>query len=240
MPTSSIVFADANEAVRAVAVRQLSACGHAVSEASDASSAISRLRNEASDLIVVDFNLPDILGLDLLREIKSNSHFGAVRVLMTSEEGPRDAVTALQSGADDYLAKPYSLNELLARVATALRRPAIRREDFGASMAGVIRVDEIRHQVEINEHPVELSPLEYKLLHFFVENSDQMFSRQQLLTHVWKNSGGVNNRTVDVNVRRLRSRLAPFKCENYIQTVRGSGYRFSVRSGGSGQPVTQA
>ena len=239
MRTSSIVLADSNKALREVAVRQLAACGHTVHEAPDASSAITQLRNTASDLIVVDFNLPDILALDLLREIKSNSSFGSVRVLMSSDRGRNDAVTALEAGADDYLAKPYSLNELLARVAVALRRPPLRQEDFGQRHAGAICIDDVRHQVEINEQPVELSPLEYRLLHFFVENSEQMFSREKLLMHVWKNAEGVNDRTVDVNVRRLRSRLAPFKCEDYIQTVRGSGYRFSAKNRSLGHSVTQ-
>lgn len=237
MRRSNIIFADSNEALREVAARQLMAGGHDVHEVTDAAGALARLRSDSSDLMVVDFNLPDILGLDLLREIKSNSDFSAVRVLMTSDRGRNDAVSALKSGADDYLAKPYSLNELLARVATALRRPAVRRESFGQQSAGAICIDDVRHMVEINEQPVELSPLEYKLLQFFVKNSDQMFSRQKLLMHVWKNVDGVNDRTVDVNIRRLRSRLAPFKCEDYIQTVRGSGYRFSVRNRRAGRIV---
>lgn len=236
---SNIIFADANEALRAVAARQLMASGHEVAEVSDAAGAITRLREEPSELVIVDFNLPDILGLDLLREIKSNRDFGGVRVLMTSDRSRRDAVTALESGADDYLAKPYSLNELLARVSTALRRPAVRCEEHGQRYAGAICIDDVRHQIAINDQPIDLSPLEYKLLNFFVEHSEQMFSRQELLMHVWKNADGVNDRTVDVNVRRLRSRLSPFKCEDYIQTVRGSGYRFSVRSRTAGRAVTQ-
>ena len=228
MRNSSIVFADANQAMSDAAARQLTATGHKVAQVADASSAIEWLRDSSSDLIVVDFDLPDILGLDLLREIKSNPGYGPVRVLMTSGKGGVDAVAALESGADDYISKPYSLNELLARVATALRRPAIRHDDLGPSIAGSIRIDDVRHQVVINNDPVVFSPLEYNLLQFLVDHRDRMFTRKELLLYVWKNAYGVSERTVDVNVRRLRSRLAPYQCESYIQTVRGSGYRFSV------------
>lgn len=236
MHPSTIVFADANAAVASAAARKLMSCGHHVEQVSDANGALERLNGKGGDLIVVDFELPDILGLDLLREIKSNPAFSEVRVLMTSRKGDDDAVAALESGADDYISKPYSLNELQARVTTALRRPPVRSETLSAAgMAGPIRVDDLRHEVQVNSEPVALSPLEYNLLEFLVNNQDRMYTRQELLTHVWKNASGVSERTVDVNIRRLRSRLAPYQCEDYIQTVRGSGYRFSVMSGRPGR-----
>lgn len=234
MQSTYIVFADANSAVASAAARKLMASGHKVDQVADASGALERLSSTGSELIVVDFDLPDILGLDLLREIKSNPQYCEVRVLMTSRKGDIDAVAALESGADDYLSKPYSLNELQARIATALRRPPLRYDQFSEdNTAGPIRIDTVRHQVEVNRDPIALSPLEYNLLQFLINNQDRMYTRQELLNHVWKDASNVSERTVDVNIRRLRSRLAPYQCEDYIQTVRGSGYRFSAMHSGT-------
>ncbi|MFK8029571.1 MAG: response regulator transcription factor [Gammaproteobacteria bacterium] len=235
MANSNIVFVDSNEVIRTAAARRLTAAGHTVRQVAFAEFAMERLRNSANDLIVIDFDLPDILGLDMLTELRSNPDFGPIRVIMTSGRTDNDVVSALESGADDFLSKPYSLDELSARVDAALRRPANCQNDLVPSVAGSISIDDVRHQVEINNDPIRLSPLEYSLLQFLVDHRDRMFTRQELLTYVWKNARGISERTVDVNVRRLRSRLAPYKCESYIQTVRGSGYRFSVMESRSGR-----
>ncbi|MEM7081646.1 MAG: winged helix-turn-helix domain-containing protein [Pseudomonadota bacterium] len=229
MPFASIVLADSNPTIAEAAIRKLAISGHSVRRAENACGAMSLLRDSKSELIIVDFNLPDVVGLDLLREIKNDPRLHSVRVLMTSPNGHRDAVEALEAGADDYLPKPYSLDELNARVATALRRPPVSRVIETTERVGSILVDDVSCQVTANGSPVDLSPLEYRLLSFLIRNPGRMFTRGQLISNVWHDVECVHARTVDVNVRRLRSRLAEQGCDRYIQTVRGKGYRLQAQ-----------
>jgi two-component system phosphate regulon response regulator PhoB len=151
-----------------------------------------------------------------------------MRVMMTSDRSnPDDVVLALESGADDFIGKPIDIPELRARVGACLRRPAniLHTEEIAA---GGIRIDNLGQRVAVDETYVSLAPREYRLLLFLISHRDRVFSRKQLLVHVWDREATVGPRTVDVHVRRLRSILEPFGYERYLQTVRGSGYRFSV------------
>jgi len=222
------MIVDADSAVRQSAARELRGLGHDVSESDRADRALTALRRQRPDLMVLEWALPDAAGLDVLADIRHNRELCPVRVLITSGRGePDDVVAAFESGADDFLDKPFSMRELVARVGACLRRPATVHTN-GTVTAGGISIDNVGHRVSVAGHYLSLAPREYLLLNFLLNNRDRVFSRSQLLSHVWNRDAHVGPRTVDVHVRRLRSLLEPYGCDRYLQTVRGSGYRFSL------------
>lgn len=230
MTLASILIVDADTQVRSEIAFGLRELGHEVSETSDASSALTAVHRQRPDLMVCDCTLPGIDGIELLGEVRGSVEFRAMRVLMTAEGGEtQDIVSALQSGADDFVRKPLNMPEFLARVNACLRRPAAHAESREVK-AGAIRVNTISQRVAINDSFLSLAPREYRLLLFLISNQDRVYSRKQLLLHVWDQNSSVGPRTVDVHIRRLRSLLQPFECDGYLQTVRGSGYRFSLQS----------
>jgi len=230
MALASILVVDGDRDARQQIVRSLRELGHDVSESDSAGSALRAVEKSRPDLMVCDCTLPDIAGVELLSDVRRSGEYRAMRVLMTSSNGYRDdAVAALQSGADDVVGKPLYMPEFLARVNACLRRPA----NFAHAdvfTAGGITIDDIGHRVIVDGDSVSLAPREYRLLHFLLTNQDRVFSRKQLLVHVWDRDTLVGPRTVDVHVRRLRSLLEPYGYDRYLQTVRGSGYRFSLDS----------
>ncbi len=228
MNLASILVVDADTAARARIVAGLRKAGHSVSEAESAASALSAVRTRTPDLMVCDCGLPDLAGIELLSDVRRSDHLQALRVLMTSGgERSDDAVRSLESGADDFVGKPIDLPEFLARVAACLRRPANVARSQSVSVGG-ITIDDIGQRVAVDGEYLTLAPREYQLLQFLLGNRDRVFSRQQLLVHVWDRDTSVGPRTVDVHIRRLRSVLEPFSYDRYLQTVRGSGYRFSL------------
>ena len=229
MTLASILVVDADANARSQIALGLRELGHDVSETSDAGSALAAVRRKKPDLMVCDFSLPDLAGVELLSDVRGSGEYRAVRVLMTSESGrTADVVSALKSGADDFIAKPIDMQEFLARVDACLRRPA-NNAATREIRAGAISIDTIGHRVAVNGNYISLAPREYRLLLFLVSNQDRVYSRQQLLLHVWDKDSAVGARTIDVHIRRLRSVLEPFECGGYLQTVRGSGYRFSLK-----------
>ena len=230
MTLASILVVDSDAAARGVMASELRELGHDVSESEDAGSALQIVRRKRPDLMVCDFALPDLAGVELLSDVRSSDEFKTMRVLMMSSRGDSDdVVTALESGADDFIVKPINTQELRARVGACLRRPAnlAQAEEI---TAGGITIDNVGHRVVVDGSFVSLAPREYRLLLFLLSNQDRVFSRKQLLVHVWDRDVAVGARTVDVHIRRLRSLLEPFGYDNYLQTVRGSGYRFSLAS----------
>jgi two-component system phosphate regulon response regulator PhoB len=228
MTLASILVVDSDATSRDLMASELRELGHNVSETEDAGSALRYARRNRPDLMVCDFSLPDLAGVELLSDVRRNEELRTMRVLMTSSRNDSDdVVRALESGADDFLVKPVNLHELRARVGACLRRPATltRAEEVNA---GGIRIDNVGHRVVVDGSFVSLAPREFRLLLFLVSNQDRVFSRKQLLVHVWDRDVAVGARTVDVHVRRLRSVLEPFGHDCYLQTVRGSGYRFSL------------
>jgi two-component system phosphate regulon response regulator PhoB len=228
MSLASILLVDSDPELRASMARRLRELGHDVSESETAVSALKQIRRKRPDLMICDFALPDLSGVDLLNDVRSSEQFGSIRVLITSaRKGSDDVVQAFESGADDFIDKPVDMLELRARVGACLRRPA---SPGGADRmtAGGITIDNVGRRVSVDGDYVSLAPREYRLLQFLVFNRDRVFSRKQLLVHVWEQDSSVGPRTVDVHVRRLRSVLEPFGYERYLQTVRGSGYRFSL------------
>jgi two-component system phosphate regulon response regulator PhoB len=230
MTLASILVVDGDGDTRRRIVASLRELGHEVTESDSAGAALRAVQRARPDLMVCDCSLPDLAGVELLSDVRRSGEYRAMRVLMTSGNGRADdAVAALESGADDVVGKPIYMPEFLARVNACLRRPA----NFAHSdifSAGGITVDDIGHRVLVDGATVSLAPREYRLLHFLLTNQDRVFSRKQLLVHVWDRETTVGPRTVDVHIRRLRSLLEPFGYDRYLQTVRGSGYRFSLDS----------
>jgi len=228
MLTTSILVAEPDTTAKYQVMDELRRVGHRVHDVPDAYDAIAALDRHPADLLLLDGADDPARMLSILRRIKDQAQYAAVRVLMTSSRQPdRIAVEALRSGADDFLAKPYAMAELMARVTLCLKRQPVRGIDSMTTQVGKICIDDSSHRVTVNNQLIELAPREYHLLHFFASNVDRLYSRQQLLTFVWQQASGLGERTVDVHVRRLRRLLEPFGCEYYVETVRGVGYRFS-------------
>ena len=228
MLTTSILVAESDTQTKRQILDQLRRAGHKVHDVNDAVAAIAALDRHPADLLLLDCAADPAPALSVLRTIKEQDRYSPVRVLMSSERQPNCiAVEALHSGADDFLAKPYAMAELMARVTLSLKRQPIRGSDATLTQAGRICIDDVSHRVTVDDRIIELTPREYQLLHFFASNIDRLYSRQQLLTFVWQRASDLGERTVDVHVRRLRRLLEPFSCDHYVETIRGAGYRFS-------------
>src|SRR6056297_615691 len=228
MDPASILLVDDDPECRGDLARQLRQLGHHVSETGTAAEAVREVRERLPDLMVLESLLPDVHGLEVLQDVRRDERLRPLRVLMTSRApASREVILALESGADDFVGKPYVAEEVVARINACLRRPA----STGASdmlSAGEILVDQSSHRVTVAGRPAALAPREYRLMSFLVSNQDRVYSRSQLLIYVWDRDARVGPRTVDVHIRRLRKILEPYGIAHYIQTVRGSGYRFSL------------
>jgi two-component system, OmpR family, phosphate regulon response regulator PhoB len=225
---ATILLVDQDIAARSVIARELRGLGHDVSESGDAATAWTNVRRACPDLMVCDYSLPDLTGVDLLTDVRCNDDLKNMRVMMTSDRGNgSDVVVALSSGADDFVEKPIRLPEFIARVDACLRRPA-NIERPSVISAGGISIDTVAHRVFVDSAPVTLAPREYQMLLFLLGNQDRVLSRAQLLSQVWDRDVNLGPRTIDVHIRRLRSVLEASGYDKYVQTVRGSGYRFSL------------
>ncbi len=200
--------------------------------AGDAREAELAIAANVPDLILLDWMLPGTSGIELARRWRRESLTRDIPIIMLTARGEEDdRVGGLEAGVDDYVVKPFSARELLARIRAVLRRSRGDDED-GSIRVGGLRIDGAAHRVYAgepgHEQPVPIGPAEYRLLHFFMTRSERVYSRSQLLDHVWGSSVYVEERTVDVHVRRVRKALEPFGLDGMLQTVRGAGYRFSV------------
>lgn len=196
--------------------------------AGDAREAQEAIAQKVPDLILLDWMLPGTSGLELARRWRRDELTRSVPIIMLTARGEEnDRVSGLESGVDDYVIKPFSARELLARIKAVLRRSRD-DEDDGSVTVGDVRIDGAAHRVYATEQSVHVGPTEYRLLHFFMTHADRVYTRSQLLDYVWGGSVYVEERTVDVHIRRLRKALEPFKLEDMVQTVRGAGYRFSA------------
>lgn len=184
------------------------------------------LQQSHIDLIVLDLMLPGEDGLALCRDLRTRSQLPIIMLTARGEE--MDRVNGLEAGVDDYVVKPFSTRELIARIRAVLRR-AQADDGTGSIEIGGLRIDGPAHRVYAGDTQVEIGPTEYRLLHFFMSHAERAYSRAQLLDQVWGGSVYVEERTVDVHIRRLRKSLEPFGLDGLIQTVRGTGYRFSTQ-----------
>ncbi|WP_293370846.1 phosphate regulon transcriptional regulator PhoB [Nevskia sp.] len=200
-----------------------------VSLAADAPSARLRIAESRPDLILLDWMMPGVSGVDYARELKAAPQTRDIPVIMvTARAEEEDKIRGLNIGCDDYVSKPFSFPELIARIQAVMRRSMPGGEDERLAVAG-LQVDAASQRVTAKGEPVRLGPTEYRLLHFFISHPERVYTREQVLDRVWGQNVYVEERTVDVHIRRLRKALEPFGYDGMIQTVRGTGYRFSER-----------
>ncbi|HUO80667.1 MAG TPA: phosphate regulon transcriptional regulator PhoB [Steroidobacteraceae bacterium] len=229
MSNRQILVVEDERPIREMVAFGLRRAGFDVVEAEDTREARARIADRRPDLVLVDWMLPDMSGLELTRALKRDKDMREVPIIMlTARAEEQDKVSGLEGGADDYVTKPFSPRELLARINAVLRRSAAANRDEVVS-AGGLSLDAAGHRVMVGEVTVPLGPTEYRLLSFFMTHPERVYSRGQLLDRVWGGNVYVEERTVDVHIRRLRKALEGFDCDKFIQTVRGAGYRFSVR-----------
>lgn len=203
--------------------------GFNVAEAGDVQSARVKIADQRPDMMLLDWMLPGVSGIEFARELKSHANFRDIPVIMlTARAEEEDKVRGLNLGCDDYVSKPFSFPELIARIQAVLRRAAPGGEEERVAV-GALEVDAASHRVTARGEAVKLGPTEYRLLHFFVSHPERVYTREQVLDRVWGQNVYVEERTVDVHIRRLRKALAPHGCDAMIQTVRGTGYRFSEK-----------
>jgi two-component system phosphate regulon response regulator PhoB len=230
MAGKHILIVEDEKAIRDMIAFGLRRAGYAVREAEDCVEARAHIADSRPDLLLVDWMLPDQTGLELTRSIKRNKDTQDLPVIMlTARADEHDKVAGLEGGADDYVTKPFSPRELLARIQAVLRRSSVAGTGE-AIEAGKLRLDTGSHRVSVGGDTVPLGPTEYRLLQFFMEHPERVYARGQLLDRVWGGNVYVEERTVDVHIRRLRKALEPFACDDLVQTVRGAGYRFSTRT----------
>jgi two-component system phosphate regulon response regulator PhoB len=228
MPT--ILVVDDDSAIREMIKLALVSNGYDVQEASNTLDARHSIARQAPDLVLLDWMLPGQSGFEFARTLQRDSGYQQIPIIMlTAREQEENKVAALEAGADDYIAKPFSVSELLARIKAVLRRTA-RDSDGEPLTTGALRLDPSTHRVSVNGTPLELAPMEYQLLQFFMTHPERVYSRQQLIDQVWGTSSYVEERTIDVHIRRLRKALQPSGQDQLVQTVRGAGYRFSRHS----------
>jgi two-component system phosphate regulon response regulator PhoB len=200
-----------------------------VAEAGDAQGARVKIAEAHPDLILMDWMLPGVSGVELARELKGAPLTKDIPIIMvTARTEEEDRVRGLNVGSDDYVMKPFSFPELIARIKAVLRRTLPGGEAEKLAVAG-LEVDGASQRVTAKGEAVHLGPTEYRLLHFFVSHPERVYTREQVLDRVWGRNVYVEERTVDVHIRRLRKALEPFGCDGLIQTVRGTGYRFSEK-----------
>jgi len=223
-----ILIVEDEAAIRQMLAFNLTRAGFEVDEAEDCSTARRRIVDMRPDLVLVDWMLPDSSGLELTRSLRRQEANRELPIIMlTAKAEEREKIVGLEGGADDYVTKPFSPKELIARINALLRRAT--SEDDVPLQGGELRLDPVSHRVLAGEDEIKLGPTEYRLIKFLMENPERVYSRGQLLDYVWGQNVYVEERTVDVHVRRLRKALEPHGIEHYVQTVRGAGYRFSAR-----------
>lgn len=223
-----ILIVDDEPAIRDMVAFALRKGEYEPTHAGDAREAQAAIADRVPDLILLDWMLPGTSGLELARRWRREELTREIPIIMLTARGEEnDRVGGLEAGVDDYVVKPFSARELLARIRAVMRRAREDDED-GSVVVGPLRIDGAAHRVFANDAPVAIGPTEYRLLHFFMTHPERVYTRSQLLDHVWGGSVYVEERTIDVHIRRLRKTLEPSGLDGMVQTVRGAGYRFSA------------
>ena len=226
---STILVVEDEPAIQELISVNLSFAGHKVLRALDAEQAKILINAELPDLILLDWMLPGSTGLALARNLRSSERTRDIPIIMlTAKSSEADKVEGLESGADDYITKPFSPKELMARIKAVLRRRAPQLTDDEIEISG-LKLDPVSHRITGNGSNLPLGPTEFRLLHFFMTHPERVFTRGQLLDQVWGDHVFLEERTVDVHIRRLRKALEPSNHHNLVETVRGSGYRFTSK-----------
>jgi len=225
----NLLVVEDEDAIREMLVMVLEQAGLNVIAVESAEKAQNSLAdNDMPDLVLLDWMLPGISGVELARRLKQDELYKDLPIILLTARGEEeDKVRGLEIGADDYMTKPFSPKELVARIKAVLRRSGKKVEDEVLEISDVV-LDVGKHRITITGKNVVVSPTEFKMMHFFMTHQDKVYSRTQLLDHVWGRSAYIEERTVDVHIRRLRKILKEYDRDELIQTVRGFGYRFSV------------
>ena len=229
MPRHTILVVDDETSIREMLVISLESAGYNVLQAENAKTAHSLVLDKHPDLILLDWMMPVTIGLELLRRLKRDEMTDHIPVIMlTAKAEESSKILGLDSGADDYIAKPFSPRELLSRVKAILRRVS-REELKDTIVVGDLEFDPLEHRISIAGNLINLAPTEFRLLQFFLTHQERVYSRDQILDYVWGKNVYLDERTVDVHIRRLRKAISVAGHDEYVQTVRGAGYRFSTQ-----------
>jgi two-component system phosphate regulon response regulator PhoB len=225
---ANILVVEDEPAIQELIAVNLQHAGHHVMRAGNAEGALGIVKNALPDLVLIDWMLPGMSGVSLARQLRQDERTRHIPIiLLTARGGEADKIAGLEAGADDYVTKPFSVRELLARIKAVLRRRAPQMTDDPVEVSG-LRLDPGTHRVFGGVRPRAVGPREFRLLHFLMTHAERVHSRTQLLDQVWGDHVFVEERTVDVHIRRLRKALEPTGHDRLIETVRGTGYRFSA------------
>lgn len=236
---TQVLVVDDEVAIRDMIAFALDRAGMQVQVASDAKEALVSITRQRPDIILMDWMMPGVSGIELTRRLRREPYTQDIPIIMlTARVTEDDKVAGLEAGTDDYVIKPFSPRELLARIRAVMRR-STHADDQGKISAGDLTLDTISRRVTHLDVEIHLGPTEYRLLEFFMSHAGRAYSRSQLLDHVWGANTYLEERTVDVHIRRLRQALEPAGVSHYLQTVRGHGYRFLAEqsNGKRSQPV---
>jgi two-component system phosphate regulon response regulator PhoB len=225
---ATILVVEDEPAIQELIAYNLKQAGHQPLRADNAEQALNLVANALPDLVLLDWMLPGLSGIEFARRLRADKRTRAIPIIMlTARSDEQDKLQGLETGADDYITKPFSPRELNARIKAVLRRRAPEMTDDMVQLGG-LKLDPASHRVTGNGEPVDLGPTEFRLLHFLMTHAERVHSRTQLLDQVWGDHVFVEERTVDVHIRRLRKALEPTELDGLVQTVRGTGYRFSA------------
>jgi two-component system phosphate regulon response regulator PhoB len=223
---TQVLVVDDEAAIREMIQFALEKAGMEVQSASNAHEALLNINESRPDIILMDWMMPGVSGLELTRRLRKDSYTQDIPIIMlTAKVTEDDKVAGLEAGTDDYVIKPFSPRELLARIRAVIRRtqPA---DNQGQLTVGELTLDTVSRRVLHESNEIKMGPTEYRLLEFFMGHVGRAYSRSQILDHVWGTNAYLEERTVDVHIRRLRKALEPARASAYLQTVRGHGYRF--------------
>lgn len=229
MTQERILIVDDEAAIREMIAIALELAGFDCLQAEDALAAHHIIVDERPALVLLDWMLPGLSGIELARRLKRDEATREIPVIMLTARGEEDnKIQGLDAGADDYITKPFSTRELISRIRAVLRRTSSLSAEK-ALEAGGLKLDPVSQRVTADEQPVEMGPTEYRMLSFFMSHPERAYSRTQMLDQIWGGNVYVEDRTIDVHIRRLRKALEPWSYDRFIQTVRGTGYRFSTK-----------
>jgi two-component system phosphate regulon response regulator PhoB len=229
MPEQHILIVEDEAAIREMLHLTLNKAGFLIEEAADVSQAKTLIFNRPPELILLDWILPGVNGIEFARQLKKDPQTQLIPIIMLTARGEEnDKIRGLEVGADDYVTKPFSPRELIARIKAVLRRTSNPNESEQL-VVNDLQLHPTEHRIIVGNQEIPMGPTEFRLLHFFMRHPERVYSRNQVLDQVWGNNVYIEERTVDVHIRRLRKALASHGYDHLIQTVRGVGYRFSTR-----------
>lgn len=223
----TILIVEDDTAIREMVASSVAAADFDVIECTETSDALHRIGDRLPDLILLDWMLPRQSGIEFARQLKRDGATADIPIIMLTAKGEEhDKLRGFDAGIDDYVSKPFSTRELIARIKAVLRRAHVHGGKQLVT-ADHLSLDPASHRVWVGDREVKIGPTEFRLLNFFMTHPDRVFDRSQLLDRVWGRNVYIDERTVDVHIRRLRKALTPYGYDGYIQTVHGAGYRFS-------------